>query len=185
LLLLLLLATPPLLLLGSQVPSPLSLMGLTSLGPPLLYAVAQKRLYGTRWWHHWAYLPLLTLVGMGVCLNNSLAVWQGWHTRGGAFQRTPKFRVEQTADRWQGSSYALPLDRVMVAELVLALYAATAAWLVASTHGWAAAAFLLLYAASFTTAVAASLWQNRPFQRRLWPALRPTPRTPPLQRDPT
>jgi hypothetical protein len=47
------LATPPLLLLGSQVPSPLSLVGLTALGPPLLYAVAQKRLYGTRWWHHW------------------------------------------------------------------------------------------------------------------------------------
>lgn len=185
LLLLLLLATPPLLLFGSQVPSPLSLVGLTSLGPPLLYAVAQKRLYGTRWWHHWVYLPLLTLVGMGVCLNNSLAVWQGWRTRGGAFQRTPKFCVEQTADRWQGSSYALPLDRVMVAELLLALYAATAAWLVVSTHGWAAAALLLLYAASFTTAVAASLWQNTPFQRRLWPALRPTSRTPPLQRDPT
>jgi hypothetical protein len=66
-----------------------------------------------------------------------------------AFQRTPKFCVEQTADRWQGSSYVLPLDRVMAAELLLALYAAIAAWLVASTHGWAAAALLLLYAASF------------------------------------
>lgn len=161
-LLLLLLSIPPLLLLGGQLPSPMPLIGLTSLGPPLLYAVGQRRLYGARWWRHWLYLPLLTLLGIGVCLNNSLAVWQGLHTQGGTFQRTPKFRVEQAQDRWHHSAYALPLDRVLIAEIGLALYALAAAWLVAASQGGFAAIFMLLYAASFATIASISLWQNRP-----------------------
>jgi len=166
-LLLLLLSIPPLLLLGGAPPSPLALIGLTSLGPPLLYAVGQQRLYGASWWRRWAYLPLLTMLGMGVCLNNSLAVWQGLRTRGGAFERTPKFRVEHTHDRWWSSSYALPLDRVMAAELGLAAYALGAAWLVAGVSGWFSALFMVLYAASFATVVGVSLWQHKSrFQRK-------------------
>jgi cellulose synthase/poly-beta-1,6-N-acetylglucosamine synthase-like glycosyltransferase len=161
-LLLLLLTIPPLLLLGGATPSPLALLGLTSLGPPLLYAVGQRRLDDARWWRRWAYLPLLTLLGMGVCLNNSLAVWQGMRTRGGDFQRTPKFRVEQANDRWWSSTYALPLDRTMAAEIGLMLYALVAAWLVAGNSGWLSAAFMLLYAVSFAAIVGVSLWQNRP-----------------------
>ncbi|MFO7632706.1 MAG: glycosyltransferase family 2 protein [Caldilinea sp.] len=165
-LLLLLLIIPPLLLLGGAPPSMIPLIGVTSLGPPLLYAVGQHRLHGANWWRRWAYLPLLTLLGMGVCLNNSLAVWQGLRTRGGAFQRTPKFRVEHAHDRWSSSSYALPLDRVMLAEIGLILYALVATWLVADASGWFSAAFMLLYAASFTMVVVVSLWQNRPQRAR-------------------
>lgn len=161
-LLLLLLSIPPLLALGGQLPSPTPLIGLTSLGPPLLYAVGQRRLYGPRWWRHWLYLPLLTLLGMGVCLNNSLAVWQGLRTRGGAFQRTPKFRVEHAQDRWRNSNYALPLDRVLLAEIGLTIYALAAAWLVAVHYGGFAAVFMVLYAASFAMVGSVSLWQSRP-----------------------
>lgn len=161
-LLLLLLSIPPLLLLGGPLPSPMPVLGLTSLGPPLLYAVGQRRLYGSTWWKHWLYLPLLTLLGMGVCLNNSLAVWQGLRTRGGTFQRTPKFRVERMQDPWRHSAYALPLDRVLILEIGLMLYALTAAWLVATTTGKFASLFLLLYAASFAMVAGVSLWQNRP-----------------------
>jgi cellulose synthase/poly-beta-1,6-N-acetylglucosamine synthase-like glycosyltransferase len=174
-LLLLLITIPPLLLLGGATPAPLALLGLTSVGPPLLYAVGQWRLYGAGWWRRWAYLPLLTLLGMGVCLNNSLAVWQGLHMRGGDFHRTPKFRVEQANDRWWSSAYALPLDRTMVGEIGLTLYALLAAWLVAAVGGWMSAVFMLLYAASFATVVGVSLWQNRPGRaRNRRAALRPS-----------
>lgn len=159
-LLLLLLTMPPLILLGGAPPSPIPLIGLTSFGPPLLYAVGQQRLYGRGWWRRWSYLPLLTLLGMGVCLNNSLAVWQGLRTRGGDFQRTPKFRVESTGDPWWGSTYRLPLDRVMVGEAILLGYALVAAWLVVAQSGWLAAAFMLLYGASFAAVIAISLWQH-------------------------
>lgn len=160
-LLLLLLTIPPLLLLGGAPPSPMPLIGLTSFGPPLLYAVGQQRLYGRRWWRGWLYLPLLTLLGMGVCLNNSLAVWQGMRTRGGDFQRTPKFHVERADDRWWSSTYRLPLDRTMLAELGLMLYALLGAWLLVHHSGWLSAAFLFLYAASFGAVVGMTLWQDR------------------------
>ncbi len=160
-LLLLLLVIPPLLLLGAQPLSPVPLIGLTSFGPPLLYAVGQLRLVRESWWRRWAYLPLLTLLGMGVCVNNSLAVWQGWRTRGGTFERTPKFRVENSGDRWRASAYRLPLDRVMIVEIALVLYALLAAYLVAKQSGWLSAPFMLLYAASFATVVGVSIWQNR------------------------
>ena len=161
-LLLLLLTIPPLLLLGGAPPSPIALVGFTSFGPPLLYAVGQMRLHGRDWWRRWLYLPLLTLIGMGVCFSNSLAVWQGLRTRGGAFQRTPKFRIEQSGDAWSSSTYRLPLDRVMVAEVSLMIYALVAAWLVTQQSGWMSAFFMLLYAAGFATVVGVSLWQNRP-----------------------
>ncbi|HAJ34422.1 MAG TPA: glucosyltransferase [Chloroflexi bacterium] len=161
-LLLLLLTIPPLLLLGGAPPSPIALVGFTSFGPPLLYAVGQQRLYGGQWWRRWLYLPLLTLLGMGVCLSNTLAVWQGVRMRGGAFQRTPKFRVEQRGDAWRSSAYRLPLDRMMMVEAGLMLYALGAAWLVAQHSGWASAFFMLLYAAGFATIVGVTLWQNLP-----------------------
>ena len=160
-LLLLLLVIPPLLLLGTQPLSPVPLIGLTSFGPPLLYAVGQLRLARTTWWRRWAYLPLLTLLGMGVCLNNSLAVWQGWRTTGGTFERTPKFRVESSDDRWRSSTYRLPLDRVMLAELALSLYALLAAYLLSTVNGWLSTPFMLLYAGSFASVLGVSLWQNR------------------------
>ena len=160
-LLLLLLTIPPLLLLGGTPPSPIALVGFTSFGPPLLYAVGQWRLHRRAWWRHWLYLPLLTLIGMGVCLSNTLAVWQGMRTRGGDFQRTPKFRVEQRGDAWRSSTYRLSLDRVMMVEAGLMLYAFGAAWLVAQHSGWVSAFFMLLYAAGFATVVGVTLWQNR------------------------
>ncbi|MBW7881170.1 MAG: glycosyltransferase [Caldilineaceae bacterium] len=160
-LLLLLLVIPPILLLGAQPISPVPLIGITSFGPPLLYAAGQLRLHRARWWRNWLYLPLLTLLGLGVCLNNSVAVWQGMRTRGGSFYRTPKFRVEQPSDGWRGSSYQLPLDWQMVAELALMLYALWAAALLAQRAGWLSAPFMLLYAASFGAMTGIGFWQDR------------------------
>ncbi len=138
------------------------LIGLTSFGPPLLYAAGQIRLHRRSWLQRWAFLPLLTLLGMGVCLSNTLAVWQGWHAKGGEFQRTPKFRVQRAGESWRQSAYRLPIDRMMLGELFMMGYAIFAAVLIAQHDGWLAVPFMLLYAASFGAMVVISLWQNRP-----------------------
>jgi cytochrome bd-type quinol oxidase subunit 2 len=164
-LLTLLLIIPPILLLGAAPNSPVPLIGMTSFGPPLLYAAGQIRLDRRNWWRRWAFLPLLTLLGMGVCLNNTLAVWQGWHTKGGEFQRTPKFRVEHAGDGWRGSAYRLPVDRMMIGELLMMCYAILAAVLIAQREGWLSAPFMLLYAASFGAVAGIGLWQGRPTVR--------------------
>jgi hypothetical protein len=163
-LLTLLLIIPPILLLGASPLSPVPLIGMTSFGPPLLYAAGQMRLHRRTWWQRWAWLPLLTLLGMGVCLNNTWAVWQGLRRNGGEFQRTPKFRVEHAGDGWRHSGYRLPLDRMLVGELLLMGYAVFAAVLIAQREGWLSAPFMLLYAASFGAVALAGLWQGRPSQ---------------------
>lgn len=159
-LLVVLLLIPPILLLGAAPVSPVPLIGLASFGPPLLYAVGQLRLQGRSWWRAWLYLPFLTLLGMGVCLSNTHAVWQGWTTRGGSFQRTPKFHVQTAGDTWRHSAYRLPLTKVMVGEILLVFYALFAAALMVRHDGWLSVPFMLLYAASFGAVVAVGLWQH-------------------------
>jgi hypothetical protein len=169
-LLTLLLIIPPILLLGASPLSPVPLIGMTSFGPPLLYAAGQIRLHRGDWWRRWAWLPLLTLLGMGVCLNTTWAVWQGLRMDGGEFQRTPKFHVERAGDGWRHSGYRLPVDRMLVGEVLLMFYAVFAAVLIAGREGWLSAPFMLLYAASFGAVALAGLWQGRPARSASLPA---------------
>jgi len=159
LLLMLLLVALPLMLLGVDPAAPLTLLSVATVGPPLLYAVAQRRLYGDRWWRRYVYLPILMFLGTGLCVNNSLAVWQGLRRDGGEFLRTPKFSVEQTGDRWQQSIYRLPLEPLFFVEAALLIYALVTAGVAAGLGKWWSVPFMLLYAAGFGSVVFIGLWQ--------------------------
>ncbi|MBX3000528.1 MAG: glycosyltransferase [Caldilineaceae bacterium] len=159
LLLLLLLVMLPLLLFSVHSFWPLTYLSLVSLGPPLLYAVAQRRLYGRGWLRRWSYLPMLTLLGMGLCLSNSVAVWQALRRQETPFLRTPKFQIKNTGDRWQRSAYALTLEPMMVGELLLCLYACTAIAVAIYQQNWWAIPFMSIYAAGFALMVGAGIWQ--------------------------
>ena len=149
LLLLLLLVSPLLMLSGSQPYLPLAYLSLVSIGPPALYALAQRRLHKRDWLRRWAHLPLLMLLGMGLSLSNSVAAWQAIFGKGGAFLRTPKFRVEGSSDLWHRSGYALELEPIVAAELFLSLYAGISCYL-AVIHGqWLSLPFLALYACGY------------------------------------
>ncbi len=135
-------------------------LGIASLGPPLLYAVAQVILYPD-WRRRMLYFPLLAAVGAGISFNTSRAVWQGLTKWGGAFARTPKFRIEDRQDQWATSLYRLLPDRVVVGELALMLYAAATA-LVALWHSsYGAIPFLVLYVVGFGLVAGSSLLQGR------------------------
>lgn len=163
LLLLLVLVSVPLLLLGQNPGPHLAILSLASLGPPLLYGVAQVVLHGEQWWKQWRYLPLLTLMGTGICLSNTLAVWQGWRGQSGVFLRTPKFRVETTTDGWQRSAYRLPPDRTLIGEVLLFLYALCAVGLAILHAKWMLGAFLSIYVGGFGLMVIVGLWQAWPY----------------------
>ena len=162
LLLIILLVSLPLLLAGQNPGSHLALLSLASFGPPLLYATAQIVLHRQYWWRQWRYLPLLTLLGTGLCFNNTLAIWQGLRGQGGVFLRTPKFHVETGGDGWQRSAYRLPLDRLMIGEALLFLYALCAATVAIASGRWTLGAFLSIYVGGFALMVGVGLWQARP-----------------------
>lgn len=157
LLLLLLLVSPILMLMGSQPYWPLAYLSLVSVGPPALYALAQRRLCRSAWFTHWAYLPLLMLLGMGLSLSNTIAACQAMFGRGGTFLRTPKFHVQREEDEWHRSGYALELEPLVVAEIFLVLFAAVSC-IISVAHGhWLSLPFLLLYACGYAAVAAIGL----------------------------
>ncbi|MBV7332982.1 glycosyltransferase [Chloroflexi bacterium TSY] len=160
-LLLLLLLSLPLMLLNINPAWPLTYLSLASLGPPVLYAVAQRELYPNDWLRRWSYIGVLTLLGFGLCLNNSIAVLQALRGQNGPFLRTPKFHVETASDRWQTSSYRLSLEPVFYGELFLLLYASfTVVTAIYQERFWSIP-FLLLYVSGFGFMVGVELWQAR------------------------
>jgi cellulose synthase/poly-beta-1,6-N-acetylglucosamine synthase-like glycosyltransferase len=167
LMLVLLLTTLPLLWSDAGARWPLAYMSLASLGPPLLYATAQRELYPRgRWLRRYAFLPVLVFIGTGVALSNAWAVCRGLRAPGGTFKRTPKFRREGQRGGWLGQRYTLPLEGVVVGEILLALYALAAVGIAAARAHYWAIPFLALYVGGFGLVAGLSLWQARPAREK-------------------
>jgi cellulose synthase/poly-beta-1,6-N-acetylglucosamine synthase-like glycosyltransferase len=155
----LLLVSIPILLQRQPMPSFLVVLGLVGMGPPLLFLVAQRSIHPDGW-RRLLYLPVLALVGLGIALTTSRAVWQGLTQWGGTFRRTPKFRIEGHEGRWNDSLYRLRPDRAVFGEVSLALYALGAAAVAWSSANYAALPYLLLYAGGFGLVAGLGLFQG-------------------------
>lgn len=141
-------------------------LGMTGLGAPILYAVAQYNLYSSEWRSRYKWMPLLVLLGSGIALSNARAVWEGAFGKlGGEFRRTPKFRLEGGAGSWQGSDYILEVDWTTWGELALAAYALLGCFVAVAQEQWFAMPFLLIYVAAFGWVGVLSLWQRRASMR--------------------
>ena len=154
-----LLISLPLLLVPDSVSLSLSGLGLMCLGPPLVYAISQQRLYPDWRKRLWAF-PLLALIGIGIAWCNTQAVWRGLTRWGGTFARTPKFQLEGRAGRWTDSRYRLQAGSSTIGEVVLALYALAMAFTAHATGSYGMIPFLLLYAAAFGTVAGMGLAQT-------------------------
>jgi cellulose synthase/poly-beta-1,6-N-acetylglucosamine synthase-like glycosyltransferase len=148
LMLLVLALSVPLLYVGQPVAYPLTYLSLASLGPPTMYAWAQRSLYPD-WIKRMRHFPLLVLLGSGLTLSNSLAICRALRGKRDEFGRTPKFRLEERRDDWRGSRYALSFDWVVLGEVLAALYALVGVGVSLQRGNLFAIPFLTLYAAGF------------------------------------
>ncbi len=135
-----------------------------ALGAPLLYLSALVALY-PRWWTRLPYLPLMMVVGAGISLNNSQALWSGLRHARLPFRRTPKFGIRRAGERWTGNRYALRASPVVWAELTLTAYVTVALLLALGTGQWTLVPWLAFYALGFAYVAGASLWQTQHVQR--------------------
>lgn len=165
LMLALLLTLVPSMILDTRFPEVMLYFSFAMFGPIVMYALSQRALYPD-WFARLRYFAVLLLLGTGIALNNSLAVFDAFTRRGNTFRRTPKFRVENQNDAWQSKRYALPLSGETFAELALALYALLGAWIAWERHLVWTLPFLLLYAASFAFVGGLSLVHSLPARRR-------------------
>lgn len=163
LMIVLLLTALPLTLTGNLDSLPLAGLWLGLFGPPVQAVITQRTLYRD-WPRKMLYFPMLMLVGIGIAVNNTQAVWKGLSGGQQTFLRTPKFQISGQRASWAESGYVLPIDHTTWLELLLAIYAAVTAaaalWLAP-----ALAPFMALYAAGFAYVAGLGLWQSRTARR--------------------
>lgn len=106
------------------------------------------------------FVPPLLAIGIGMCLNNSRAVLEGFFGVQSPFTRTPKHNVRRRGEAWRHKRYrgAPPLTPLL--ELAMAVYFGyTLAYAVG--HGlWVVAGFLLLFLGGFLYVGAQSLYHR-------------------------
>ena len=158
LMILLVLATPPLMVSGHLEGLPLTALGLAVFGPPLEIALAQMHLHRD-WLRRLIAFPILMLLGIGIAVNNTKAVLRALSARPQTFERTPKLQPNEQTQEVASKDYFLPVDWTAWFEVGLAVYAGATA-LLASNYAPAAAPFMALYALGFAYVAGLSVWQS-------------------------
>jgi hypothetical protein len=161
--LMVILATPPLLLWNWLLPewrrlwAPLTFLSLATFGPSSLYYYSQRELYQD-WVRRLRAMPFLMLLGTGIAVNNAKAVFEGLFGGRGSFTRTPKYRIETRSDAWAGKAYRPPLTWTVIAEILLFGYSGYGLWLAVQKGTYLITPFIVLYTAGMGYVAALGLW---------------------------
>jgi cellulose synthase/poly-beta-1,6-N-acetylglucosamine synthase-like glycosyltransferase len=150
----------PVVILHGHTPIHWGVLGIAALAPPLAVLWGQLRLRHD--WHmSWLYYPALFLVGIGLAVTDTRAIWDAFFGRTNVFVRTPKFATVSP----RKSVYALPVDWSTWVESVLALYGLVTTYL-AVEWAPALAPFIAIYTAGFGLTAFMGFWQSRGVRRR-------------------
>ncbi len=166
LMLVLLVLTLPLTLWGGHIQDhlPIGWLGFLTFGPPLFYATSQWALYdhhpGWRWLSR---MPLLAMLGVGIAVNNTRAVIDGFKDRPNVFERTPKTGATGGHHAKHGwLAEALPADPGLPVEALLFFHALILVVLAVIQRNWVGAFFFALYTAGFGWISLATFIETRP-----------------------
>ena len=131
----------------------------------LFCGVAQRRVRGD-WWRALVQLPAMMSIGVGLCLNNGLAVLSAFSGAPSEFHRTPKLGSGMTRPAVAGGPegprpiYRGPRSLLVFLEALFSIYFAVAV-IVALRSGWYdALPFLLLFASGFLYVATLSVIQE-------------------------
>jgi hypothetical protein len=86
------------------------------------YALSQKEQFADTWKTKLRYIPAVLGIGIGISINNALAVIEGLFGKPSEFTRTPKYGIEGSSDTWKQKAYKGKSNWVPYAELALACY---------------------------------------------------------------
>jgi cellulose synthase/poly-beta-1,6-N-acetylglucosamine synthase-like glycosyltransferase len=149
----------------------------------VFYAASQRersRSHGGGWLREMLFLPALMGVGIGLAINNSRAVVSGLLRRGGVFERTPKYRIEQRRDGWRGKRYRVSQDAAVVVEGMLAIYFGLCFYVAVQLKMWPSLPFLYLFLQGYSYMFLLSVLPARGPRRRASAAAEPEAAAEPL-----
>lgn len=141
---------------------PFQYLSFAGLGFPLFFLSAQITLYPRKqWWKVLMRLPLLSMMGLGMAANNTLAVWEGLTLKKSVFQRTPKFGIgKQDRIQLRTIPVQMRLSPTHWLELLIAAYALLAALISVWGGNRVAGFFFVAYIVGFAWVAGAELVEN-------------------------
>ncbi len=86
------------------------------------YAISQKEQFPKTWKSKLKYIPAVLGIGMGISINNAIAVLEALFGKQSEFTRTPKYRIEGAGDDWKTKLYKGKANWIPYAELGVACY---------------------------------------------------------------
>lgn len=138
------------------------IFSLGTFGPIVMYLVSQKVLYN-RWANRIAWMPILTMIGTGIAVSNTRAVWQALTGKKSSFIRTPKLRIEGQKDKVaERMKYAgnTKLDKTPFLEFLMGVYAIIIIYTAFVFDRTLFVPFMVIYACGFFYISIASFWEN-------------------------
>ncbi len=112
------------------------------------YLVCQREIYGD-WRARIKYLPFLMSIGIGLCVNNTRAVFEALLNKESEFTRTPKYRIEGDSDEWVGKKYRQSVAVQPLIELALGLYFTATVFYALANQIYGTLPFLVLFQVGF------------------------------------
>jgi cellulose synthase/poly-beta-1,6-N-acetylglucosamine synthase-like glycosyltransferase len=112
------------------------------------YTVCQREVHKD-WRTRVKYVPFLMSVGIGLCINNTRAVFEALFHKDSEFARTPKYRIEADADEWVGKKYRQSVAVQPIFELLLGLYFTWTVFYALANQIYGTVPFLVLFQVGF------------------------------------
>ena len=146
---------------------PFFLLNAVSVG--LYFGLSQREVYNNRnWTSRLKYVPGLMSLGIGLCLNQSKAVIEGFFTNDIEFKRTPKLGVDAQgngATNLNAKAYKVPKTLMTFLEAAFAVYYFAAVIVAIYIRKWASVPFLWLFFSGFAYISFMSLADVKIFRR--------------------
>lgn len=120
----------------------------TSLSVVVLYGVSQRELYSD-WKKKITDIPALMAFGIGMSLNNVVAVWGGLFSDDLEFVRTPKFNITKRPAKKKKRGIAFGKPAAWVAPSFFALYSTVTLIVAAHLKEWPTVPFIVLFMIGF------------------------------------
>jgi cellulose synthase/poly-beta-1,6-N-acetylglucosamine synthase-like glycosyltransferase len=112
------------------------------------YMMCQREIHRD-WRARIKYLPFLMSIGIGLCINNSRAVFEALFNKQSEFARTPKYRIERDSDEWVGKRYRQSVAVQPLIELALGLYFTATVFYALANQIYGTVPFLVLFQIGF------------------------------------
>jgi cellulose synthase/poly-beta-1,6-N-acetylglucosamine synthase-like glycosyltransferase len=123
------------------------------------YMICQREIHHD-WRARMRYLPILMSIGIGLCINNTKAVFEALFNKHTEFNRTPKYRIEGDGDEWVGKKYRQSVQIQPLIELALGLYFTWTVFYALASQIYATVPFLVLFQIGFLYTGLVSLVQQ-------------------------